>query len=62
MPERMLDIIVELSQPAAMLRVVFWSALAAAGEIAGCSAFYAWLRLGRSPAAAPRLAPASSMA
>jgi len=49
LPERMLDIIVELSQPAAMLRVVFWYVLAAAGEIAGCYAFYAWLRLGRSP-------------
>ena len=31
-----------------MLRVVFWYVLAAVGEIAGCYAFYAWLRLGRS--------------
>jgi small multidrug resistance family-3 protein len=27
-----------------------WYLLAAAGEIAGCFAFWAWLRLGRSPA------------
>jgi small multidrug resistance family-3 protein len=26
-----------------------WYALAAAGEIGGCFAFWAWLRLGRSP-------------
>ena len=32
-----------------MLRVAFWYGLAAVGEIAGCYAFYAWLRLGRSP-------------
>lgn len=32
-----------------MLRATFWYVLAALGEIAGCYAFYAWLRLGRSP-------------
>lgn len=31
-----------------MLRAFAWYALAAAGEIAGCFAFWAWLRLGRS--------------
>jgi small multidrug resistance family-3 protein len=28
---------------------LFWYALAAAGEIGGCFAFWSWLRLGRSP-------------
>ncbi|MFP5260050.1 MAG: YnfA family protein [Acidobacteriota bacterium] len=32
-----------------MTRAAFWYCLAAVGEIAGCYAFYAWLRLGRSP-------------
>ena len=45
----MLDIFVELPQPDAMVRIAFWYVLAAVGEIAGCYAFYAWLRLGRSP-------------
>ena len=31
------------------MKSVFWYALAALGEIAGCFAFWAWLRLGRSP-------------
>jgi small multidrug resistance family-3 protein len=31
-----------------MLRSVAWYALAAVGEIAGCFAFWAWLRLGKS--------------
>lgn len=32
-----------------MAHAAFWYILAAVGEIAGCYAFYAWLRLGRSP-------------
>ena len=28
---------------------LFWYGVAAAGEIAGCFAFWAWLRLGKSP-------------
>lgn len=31
------------------MRSVFWYSFAALGEIAGCFAFWAWLRLGRSP-------------
>ncbi|OLN28712.1 Protein of unknown function UPF0060 [Desulfovibrio sp. DV] len=31
-----------------MIRTACWYGLAAVGEIAGCYAFYAWLRLGRS--------------
>ena len=31
------------------MRPVFWYALAALGEIAGCFAFWAWLRLGKTP-------------
>jgi len=31
------------------LASLFWYALAAVGEIAGCFAFWAWLRLHRSP-------------
>ena len=31
------------------MRVFLWYTLAACGEIAGCFAFWAWLRLGRSP-------------
>jgi small multidrug resistance family-3 protein len=30
------------------MRSLFWYSLAAFGEIAGCFAFWAWLRLGRS--------------
>jgi small multidrug resistance family-3 protein len=32
-----------------MLRATCWYLLAALTEIGGCYAFYAWLRLGRSP-------------
>ncbi|MEA4858461.1 MAG: YnfA family protein [Solidesulfovibrio sp.] len=32
-----------------MLRATAWYFLAALAEIGGCYAFYAWLRLGRSP-------------
>jgi small multidrug resistance family-3 protein len=31
------------------MRSFFWYALAAIGEIAGCFAFWAWLKLGKSP-------------
>jgi len=31
------------------MRSVLWYLMAAAGEIAGCFAFWKWLRLGRSP-------------
>lgn len=31
------------------MKSLLWYLLAAAGEIAGCFAFWAWLRLGRSP-------------
>jgi small multidrug resistance family-3 protein len=31
------------------MRSMFWYLLAAAGEIAGCFAFWAWLRLNKSP-------------
>jgi small multidrug resistance family-3 protein len=31
------------------MRSIFWYLLAAAGEIAGCFAFWAWLRLNKSP-------------
>jgi small multidrug resistance family-3 protein len=37
-----------MAEAAAMLRAACWYVLAALGEIAGCYAFYAWLRLGRS--------------
>uniref|UniRef100_I2Q5Z5 Uncharacterized protein n=1 Tax=Desulfovibrio sp. U5L TaxID=596152 RepID=I2Q5Z5_9BACT len=32
-----------------ILRTFLWYLLAAIGEIGGCFAFWAWLRLGRSP-------------
>jgi small multidrug resistance family-3 protein len=32
------------------MKALLWYLLAAAGEIAGCFAFWAWLRLGKSPA------------
>jgi small multidrug resistance family-3 protein len=31
------------------MRSLLWYSVAAAGEIAGCFAFWAWLRLGKSP-------------
>jgi len=31
------------------MRTLLWYSLAAAGEIAGCFAFWAWLRLGKHP-------------
>lgn len=31
------------------MRALFWYVVAAAGEIGGCFAFWAWLRLGKSP-------------
>lgn len=31
------------------MRSLLWYSLAAVGEIAGCFAFWAWLRLGRNP-------------
>lgn len=31
------------------MTILFWYALAAVGEIAGCFAFWAWLRLHKSP-------------
>lgn len=31
------------------MRTLFWYSLAAGGEIAGCFAFWAWLRIGKSP-------------
>jgi small multidrug resistance family-3 protein len=31
------------------MKSLLWYALAALGEIAGCFAFWAWLRLGRNP-------------
>ena len=31
------------------MKSLLWYLLAAAGEIAGCFAFWAWLRLGKSP-------------
>jgi small multidrug resistance family-3 protein len=31
------------------VKSLFWYTLAALGEIAGCFAFWAWLRMGRSP-------------
>ena len=31
------------------MTTLLWYALAALGEIAGCFAFWAWLRLGKSP-------------
>lgn len=31
------------------MRTLFWYSLAAAGEIGGCFAFWAWLRMSRSP-------------
>jgi small multidrug resistance family-3 protein len=31
------------------MRSLLWYSLAAAGEIAGCFAFWAWLKLGKSP-------------
>jgi small multidrug resistance family-3 protein len=31
------------------MKTAFWYVLAAAAEIAGCFAFWAWLKLGRSP-------------
>ena len=31
------------------MKSLLWYSLAAAGEIAGCFAFWAWLRLGKSP-------------
>ncbi|WZO97697.1 YnfA family protein [Isosphaeraceae bacterium EP7] len=31
------------------LRVILWYLIAAAGEIGGCFAFWAWLRLNKSP-------------
>lgn len=31
------------------MTILFWYSLAAAGEIAGCFAFWAWLRLHKSP-------------
>lgn len=32
------------------MRNLMWCGLAALGEIAGCFSFWAWLRMGRSPA------------
>jgi small multidrug resistance family-3 protein len=31
------------------MKALFWFVLTAAGEISGCFAFWAWLRLGKSP-------------
>jgi small multidrug resistance family-3 protein len=31
------------------MKSLFWYSLAAVGEIAGCFAFWSWIRLGRSP-------------
>jgi small multidrug resistance family-3 protein len=39
-----------------ILRTFLWYLLAAIGEIGGCFAFWAWLRLGRSPLQAASLA------
>ena len=38
-----------LSHGSSTLKSLLWYLLAAAGEIAGCFAFWAWLRLGKSP-------------
>jgi small multidrug resistance family-3 protein len=38
-----------LSAEGAPVTILLWYALAAAGEIAGCFAFWAWLRLNKSP-------------
>jgi small multidrug resistance family-3 protein len=31
------------------MRSIFWYLIAAVGEIGGCFAFWAWLRMGKSP-------------
>ena len=38
-----------IGEPVALVRSLAFYLLAAAGEIGGCFAFWAWLRLGKSP-------------